>query len=579
MPDVTQESQARTRDVYRFYFGAYPGRTALMVGLMFVAGMAEGIGVVTLVPILETIESQGAPESALSQAVTSVVSAMGMDPTLPVLLGLIVVAMTLKSGMMFLAGKQVGYTVAGVVKDLRIELMSALLGVQWSYFMAHRAGEFANSVATEAHRASVAYRGACQLLAVGLQAIFYLAIATLISWPVALSAVVMGAVFTFLVRRVFTLSRLAGLKQTDAARELAARLVDLLQGIKPIKAMAREGLVWPLLEHETENLNQAQRSEVLASNLLKLFQEPLLTAALAVGIFIPIQYFDATLSTVLVLAFLFYRLVGQVNRMQGFYQMMLVGESAFISLRERSDEAASRREVSTGSRVFEGLEKGVSFEGIEFSYGDHKVLDSVDLRIDAGEFVAVHGESGSGKTTMADLLVGLHRPGGGRILVDGVPLEDFDMTSWRRALGYVPQDVLLFSESILKNVTLGDPSLTRDDAERALRAAGAWSFVEARPGGLDSPIGAISSTLSGGQRQRIAIARALVNNPSILILDEVTTALDPETEREICGTLESLAGEVTIFSISHQHALREVATTTYEMRDGKVEPVMSSAAR
>jgi ATP-binding cassette, subfamily C, bacterial len=151
-----------------------------------------------------------------------------------------------------------------------------------------------------------------------------------------------------------------------------------------------------------------------------------------------------------------------------------------------------------------------------------------------------------------------------------VPLTEIDPATWRRTIGYVPQEMLVFNDTIMRNVTLGDKSISREDVERALRLAGAWSFVEQKPDGLDQRMGERGGSLSGGQRQRIAIARALVWEPSLLILDEVTTALDPETERAICNTLRQLKGSTTILAISHQPAVREAADIAYAVQNGQL---------
>ena len=135
--------------------------------------------------------------------------------------------------------------------------------------------------------------------------------------------------------------------------------------------------------------------------------------------------------------------------------------------------------------------------------------------------------------------------------------------------------MLLLNDSIRNNVTLGDSSIGDADVERALRLAGAWDFIQAYPASMDTPVGERGSKLSGGQRQRVAIARALLMHPSLLILDEITTALDPETEAQICQTLSELKGEVTIISISHQAAMRAVADKTWMMENGRLQPAQS----
>jgi ATP-binding cassette subfamily C protein len=178
------------------------------------------------------------------------------------------------------------------------------------------------------------------------------------------------------------------------------------------------------------------------------------------------------------------------------------------------------------------------------------------------------GPSGSGKTTIIDLAIGLLMPQQGAVLLDGVPLHDIDIKQWRSMIGYVPQDTLLLHDSILHNVTLGDPKLALADAEAALRAAGAWDFVSRLPNGLDTIVGERGGKLSGGQRQRIVIARALINKPRLLILDEATSALDPESEEVVRQTMEGLKGQLTILAISHNRALVQAADHVYQMGAG-----------
>src|SRR5262245_47690707 len=177
--------------------------------------------------------------------------------------------------------------------------------------------------------------------------------------------------------------------------------------------------------------------------------------------------------------------------------------------------------------------------------------------------------------------MGLHRPVGGQILIDGVPLQQLDMLKWRSMVGYVPQELVLFHESIMSNVSLGEPGVTRADVERALRQAGAWGFVAQLADGLDHVVGERGTALSGGQRQRISMARALVHNPRLLILDEATSALDPATEAEIVRNVRALAGTagITVLAISHQPAWTSVADKILRMQDGGVTELSANIAR
>ena len=184
------------------------------------------------------------------------------------------------------------------------------------------------------------------------------------------------------------------------------------------------------------------------------------------------------------------------------------------------------------------------------------------------------GPSGAGKTTLVDMLTALLRPDAGEIWIDGVALGTLDRRAWRRMIGYVPQETLLLNDTIFCNVTLGDPALTAADAERALRAAGAWEFVVATPDGPSTLVGERGARLSGGQRQRLAIARALVHRPRLLILDEATSALDVGSEAQICETLRALRGELTILAVSHRPALAMAADRVYRVHEGRITPIV-----
>ncbi len=198
------------------------------------------------------------------------------------------------------------------------------------------------------------------------------------------------------------------------------------------------------------------------------------------------------------------------------------------------------------------------------------------MEIRCGLITALVGPSGVGKSTTIDLLVGLYRPQVGRILVDGVDLSEVDLQRWRRMLGYVPQEVTLFHDTIFKNVSLWAEGVTEEDVIAALRAAGAWEFVEELPDGVHQIVGERGHRLSGGQRQRISIARALLHKPRLLILDEATTGLDPETEAEICQQIQQLCQEhgLTVLAISHQPAWRRVADRVYVLGGGKAQEGM-----
>jgi ATP-binding cassette subfamily C protein len=333
--------------------------------------------------------------------------------------------------------------------------------------------------------------------------------------------------------------------------------------------MAREGLVGSLLGSENKRLNRALRRDVTSTEVLSEAQDFTIALIMICGLYVTLVQWKLPFNAVIVMVLVLARSLASLGKTQRQYQRMKSYESAFWSLQAVIEEASGARETNPGG-ISPRLEKSVGLNNVNFGYGEIFVLSNASLTIPAGSFTAIVGPSGAGKTTIADLIIGLLRPQEGEILIDNVPLEQVDLTQWRRMIGYVPQESFLLHETVLWNVTLGDPEVNEADAEAALRAAGAWEFVAELPQQIHSSVAERGMALSGGQRQRIAIARALARRPKLLILDEVTSSLDPQAEAAICQTLQGLRGQLTILAISHQPAVVEAADRIYRIQNSEV---------
>ena len=554
----------------------YPWHSVIMLLALLLAGIAEGIGLSALLPLVSTVvgsQAGGGPSAAasgsgLEKTVTEALSVLGLTPTLGTLLVVFVLTIVLKNGLLLLAYKRVGYTVAHVATDLRLTLLRTLLRARWEYLLRQPVGALANSMATEAKRSANAYHRGAAMAALTIQALVYTSVALLVSWQTTLIALAAGLILAYTLKRLIRKARRAGIRQTDLMKSLIKHLTDTLQSIKPLKAMGREHLADTVLEKKTTRLNKALQKQVLSKELLKAVQEPLLTILLAVGLYIVLVYWRFPLATTMVLAFLLARIVRQVNKVQQNYQELAILESAYWSLQNILQGAKKERESALGTRI-SSLKHAIRLDRVSFTYGEHWVLQDTSLTFPVGLLTAIVGPSGVGKTTVIDLVTGLIRPQEGKVWIDDLPLQQVDIMKWRRMIGYVPQETLLLHDTVLINVTLGDPELSEEDAEYALRAAGAWKFVKAMPQGMYSTVGERGDILSGGQRQRIAIARALVHKPKLLILDEPTSALDSDSELDICETLQQLSGKYTILTISHRDTLVCAADRVYELQNGR----------
>ncbi len=563
----------RSTAFIRHFLTAHPRRTAFTVVLLLLAGIAEGVGLMAMLPLLHLAVGPAESQSGtLSRVVIDALEMVGLSPTLGVLLALIVAALLVKGVLRWIAMQQVGYIIALVSTELRLRLIRALTHARWLYFARQPSGRLINAVSYEAKRAAEAYRRVCSAFADGVQMVIYFVLAFFVSWPVALAAPFVGVAVVFALRRLVQMGRSAGSRQTGAMERMVDQLAALLPNVKPVKAMAREADLTALIESEAWTYNEAQRLSVRASEAMDAFREPILVVVIAAGLFLTLTYGQIAFSVVLALAVIFYRLMILLGFMQQKYQFMVHGESAFWSLMEKIREAEAAAEPATGEHAAPLLNEALTFENVTFGYGgEAPTVRGVSFTVPAGRFVTLIGPSGVGKTTLVDLMTGLLTPQEGAVRVDGLPLSAIDRTAWRRRIGYVPQQKLLFNGTVRRNVTLGDESLSDEAVVEALKAADAWPFVSEHPDGLDRRIGEQGAQVSGGQGQRLMIARALVHRPRLLILDEATTGLDPETERAICETLRGLLGRLTIVAISHQHRMQDAADVVYEVTGRRVE--------
>jgi ATP-binding cassette subfamily C protein len=537
---------------------AYPVQSAIMLVALLTAGLVEAVSLTALLPLLnqvlvqpdspDTAAVETGPDSGVGQSLLDAIEALGLQPSIEILLVVILVGAIIKGGLVLLAKKRVGYIVAHVATDLRLSMLRAMLASRWEYFLHQPVGQLTNSMSIEAVRAANAYLHGATLVSQAIQVLVYIIIATMVMWQAALFSFLMGILIYLALSRLVKTARRAGKRQTKFTKWMIGRLTDTLLSVKPLKSMGREGLVDNVLVSETKNINRALRREVVSAEVLAAGQEVLFALVLVIGIYITLVRWELPIATVMVLGFLLSRILKKTGRLQRSYQKMAVSESAYWSIQETIEKAELAREIPGGERA-PTLEQGIELRDVSFSYGDKQILDQVNLTIPAGSFTALIGPSGSGKTSTLDLIIGLLQPDSGVLLVDGVPLMEFDMHSWRRTLGYVPQETILLHDSVFNNVTLWDPGISKADVISALRNAGAWAFVEKLSGGIHNIVGERGGKLSGGQRQRIMIARALVHNPRLLIMDEATTALDPQSEAAICETLRKLQGAHTILAI------------------------------
>lgn len=557
------------------FFHDDPLRFLSVVGVVLAAGVVEGIGVLALLPIIVITTGNTASGSAMARYVHTALSTFGIPASLGCLLTITVLAISGTAVLRLLSTRISSYASVEFAAELRLALIRAFIQARWSYFARQSTGRLSNAVMNEAGQASSLYSAVMSLVATAIQVLIYLVLAIFASWQVTLAGIVVGSLMVISLHSLVRLTRRASERQVDAMNSLMSRVVEGLQLIKPLKAMAREDRLAPLLQDDTRDLKMAQRRLTLTTAALSIAQEPIFVLFLALGLYGAISWLNYPISDLLFMAVLFQRIVSRIGSMQVLHQKAASFESSYRSVCEVLAQAETESEPTVTGTLKPKLTDAIELQHVSFSYDAAPVLRDVSFNIRVGRLTSIIGPSGAGKSTLVDLLIGLSQPSSGHILLDGVSLDRLDLRAWRQMIGYVPQEVVLWHDTIGNNVSLRDPKLGTQDIEAALQAAGAWDFIVSLPDGLDTMVGERGLRFSGGQRQRISIARALIRKPRFLVLDEPTTALDPEAEQAICRTLRELARQSTVLAISHQAGIVEAADHVYRLADGRISEVES----
>lgn len=552
-------------------FANAPGTRPLsVVSCMVVAACLDLVSVGLLLPLMGRVVDGDAPNSSrLSSMSSGFFEWLGFMPSAGQLLLGVAAALVLKALISLGAMAFVAYSIAEVATLFRRQLLTRMMSARWTFFTEHHPATLSQAISSDSGSAAEAYRHA----ALAATETIKIAIALLIAWLVS------GAFFLILLAaisfvaiglyRLVTIRNRTFKTQWSMSSDLGVSAQETFANFKVLKGMARQRPMMDRLGLAIDNIRTTLvRTHVTRFAIISI-QDIVVSILICGGFYLGLVHFQRTLPEMIVLAIMFIMMAGAMRALQYAMDSFRDTFESFARCRELTAKAANFAEEDLGTAA-PRLDRECVFENVCFSYGNTRVLDGVNLTIPAASITVFTGPSGAGKTTAIDLLAGFHRPQDGRIVVDGTPLQDIALDKWRARIGYVPQELVLVDSSILENVSLGDPAITEQEVWEALRLAGIAEFVRTLPDGLDSKVGTMGLKLSGGQRQRLSLARALVLRPELIILDEVTSALDAETEAAICDNIVGLSGAHTIIAITHRPRWLAIAHRAYLFEKGKV---------
>lgn len=556
-------------DLIKYFFKEYPERTILVCIAVTVSSIITAI-TLTALPIL--LGLMLGRNTAKAQAFNQFFEYIGINPTTENLLQFLIIGILAQN--IILAGARIyaGFTLAKIVKNLRVQLLTAMSQAEWRFFINQPSGELTASLMTEADLAGESYMTTIDILASAVQAIAYLTVAFIISWEIAVIAIATSLILFLLFKKFIAISRKLGVDGVILLRQITAQLTDSTRSIKSLKAMARESHMNALLDSYTKKLRAVSKKSTKVSESLDMLQEIFLMGAIIFTLYFSFRFLDIPIEFAIILVFIYLRTMKLFGKIQKQIQLFAANRSGYEHIMQSIHIAEDNHEARTGT-IKHTLQGDIRIEDISFSYHDKVIFDNASATIYHNKLNSIIGPSGTGKTTLLDLICGLYLPTSGNIFIDDVSLNNIDISFWRQQIGYVVQETTLLNTTIKENITLGDASFTDEQVQLALHRAHADSFIESQIEGIDTIVGEAGANLSGGQRQRILIARALVHSPKLLILDEATSALDSKTEKSLSEVFKELSREITIISISHRPALVNVSDQIIELHNGKLSSV------
>ncbi len=556
----------------------YPMLILLNIALGFSGALFNGISTALIIPVLlsflgQPVPTKGAPP--IIQSLLSPFQGAAGDYNLGLMAGAILLLLILKNLASYCNALVAGRLKRATANDLRESGLQLLLDVDVDYFIKTGIGDISNRLNNELSRAASIISLVARTATVIITTFVFICILISLSWQLTVVSTLLMLTVALVNQSNVTRSKKFGKQFSEASKNYSSGILDVLYGMRLVRSSAAETQEFERVKAQIVRREQAEFQLQAVASLIEPISEVTGIMALLCIVFIgrtylggQIEAFSGILLTYLFVLFRTLPLIGQLNGARS--QLASVAPSLEISTDFLSH--ANKSFMTNGSIPFSVLKTGIHFKQLSFAYpGQQKqVLKEVDLYLPRNTTLALVGASGAGKSTLADLLPRFYDPSAGEILIDGCNLCDLDFKTLRRAMGIVSQDTFLFNTSVRENIAYGSISATDDQVFNAAKRANAYEFIMQLPQGFETQIGDRGVLLSGGQRQRLAIARALVQDPQILILDEATSALDTLSERLVQEAIENLSRNRTTLVIAHRLSTVQKADQIAVMDQGRV---------
>lgn len=558
------------RDYFAELWRHAPWRLMRVLAWMLAVALLEGVGLSLLVPVLAVFGIGHATVPGWLAALAPWLGG-GSEAALPLVLAAFVLLISLQAWLQERRELAMLSFRLDFVASLQQRLQSAMARASWSSLTTGHSADYVHVLQVDIQRVATGTHFFLQALTVAFLGAAYVAVAAHLSATLMVCVVIVLLAMTGIMRRDNRRVEAGGRQLHELSRRGQHQLQELLGTLRLIKAHGGADQELALLQDRWRQQYAVQIAHQRQRGRSRTWYRLVAASLLAVLVYAAITFHLLAGSELLVLVAMVARLVPMLSQVQGGYQHVLQLLPAYQAWRQLLLCCRAHAEPLADSTEAVQLIQGVAWRDVRYAHAPAGfALDVPELWLPARQTTAIVGASGAGKSTLVDLLLGLLAPKAGAIYLDGRPLAGEVLAAWRQSIAYVPQDVQLFDASIRVNLTWGHAQADDDALWQVLEDVGLAPRVRALPKGLDTRVGERGRQLSGGERQRLALARALLRQPTCLVLDEATNALDADSERRIAEVLQRLVGRVTVIIIAHQPQALRHADHVVVLEQGRV---------
>lgn len=562
---------------FRFFYSYLGNKIFFSLLLSFLVGLMDGFGLAMFIPLLQLVDSGGVYETTADSTgnmhyFIDLLNSMGLSLNLVTVLFLILFFFTFKAVFKFIESYYNVILATFFVKKIRFEAVESITNLNYRHFIKLDSGMIQNSLSSEVDRVQGAYKNYSSAMQSMIFVGVYVSLAFLTNPQFAVLVVIGGALSNLAYNKIYKKTKETSKKITQSNHTYHGLMLQQIHNYKYLRATGQIDKYNQKIKKTIIDLVNRNRKIGFFNSILASTKEPLSIFVVVVVILIQTTYFKTPLGPIILSLLFFYRSLNQIIVFQNYWNSYLNNSGSLWSYKEFiSDLKQNRIEYNSGFEI-KSIES-IELKNVDFSYGDKKLLNSINLSIPKNKTIAFVGPSGSGKTTISNIISGLLSVQNGQLLINRKDLSKSNIQQFQSRIGYITQEPVIFNDTLYNNVTFwAEKSI--ENLKRfmeSLQKASLSEFYSHLDLGEDTPLGNNGVMVSGGQKQRIAIARELYKTVDLLVLDEATSALDSSTEKEIQNYFEELSGSYTILVIAHRLSTIKNADIIYLLKDGRIE--------